>query len=228
MEKFYSIALDGPGGAGKSTIARALAQRLGFRYVDTGAIYRTVGYEIRKRNISSEDYKAIAGALPQISLRLTYDASGSQHMLLNGKDVTAEIRMPEVSMLASKVSAIPAVRDFLLQMQRETAEQNHVVMDGRDIGTVVLPNADVKIFLTAPLEIRARRRWLELREKGREMPYEQILQELRQRDEQDSSRATAPLRRAHDAVLLDTGSMNLEQAVTAALEIVQGRIGKCL
>lgn len=223
MGKFISIAIDGPAGAGKSTLARACARALGYLYVDTGAIYRAVGYYMRLMGIGPKDRDGIARLIDEVNIDLRYEA-GEQHMLLNGDDVTAEIRTPEMSMYASGVSAQPCVRAFLLDMQRELARTHNVIMDGRDIGTVVLPDADVKIFLTASAEVRARRRYDELLAKGEKTGYEQVLAEMRQRDRQDSQRAAAPLRQADDAVLLDTSSMTLEQATQAILQLVQEKL----
>lgn len=223
MSKFISIAIDGPAGAGKSTLAKACAKALGYLYVDTGAIYRTVGYYMRLMGIGPKDQDGIARLIDEVNIDLRYE-EGQQHMILNGDDVTAEIRTPEMSMYASGVSAQPCVRAFLLEMQRQLARTHNVIMDGRDIGTVVLPNADVKIFLTASAEVRAQRRFDELKEKGEATTYAQVLAEMRQRDRQDTERAAAPLRQAADAVLLDTSAMTLEQAVQAILRLVQEKL----
>lgn len=222
-KEFISVAVDGPAGAGKSTIARRAAKELGFVYVDTGAIYRTVAFAALERGADTVDSVAIAALLPFLKVEMRWDADGAQHMLLSDRDVTALIRTPEVSAAASKVAAVPAVRDFLIDMQRNAALSNSVIMDGRDIGTVVLPDARVKIFLTASAEVRAKRRWLELREKQSADTYEQVLAEIRQRDERDSSRAVAPLKAASDAVLLDTSELTAEESVAALLEIVRQR-----
>ena len=221
--KMVSIAIDGPSGAGKSTLARSAAAELGYLYVDTGAIYRTIGYYAHANHIDPKDEQAVASALPQVRVELTYGDDGLQHMLLNGQDVTKEIRLPEISLCASAVSAHPGVRAFLLEMQRELARTHNVIMDGRDIGTVVLPDADVKIFLTASPEARARRRMLELEQRGTPEPYEKILKEIEQRDWDDSHRATAPLRQAEDAVLLDTTALDFDQSREALLNIIRGR-----
>ncbi|MCI7733420.1 MAG: (d)CMP kinase [Dysosmobacter sp.] len=220
-----SIAIDGPSGAGKSTLARSAAAELGYLYVDTGAIYRTIGYYAHANHIDPKDEQAVASALPQVRVELTYGDDGLQHMLLNGQDVTKEIRLPEISLCASAVSAHPGVRAFLLEMQRELARTHNVIMDGRDIGTVVLPDADVKIFLTASPEARARRRMLELEQRGTPEPYEKILKEIEQRDWDDSHRATAPLRQAEDAVLLDTTELNFEESREALLKLIRERTG---
>ena len=223
--KMVSIAIDGPSGAGKSTLARSAAAELGYLYVDTGAIYRTIGYYAHANHIDPKDEQAVASALPQVRVELTYGDDGLQHMLLNGQDVTKEIRLPEISLCASAVSAHPGVRAFLLEMQRELARTHNVIMDGRDIGTVVLPDADVKIFLTASPEARARRRMLELEQRGTPEPYEKILKEIEQRDWNDSHRATAPLRQAEDAVLLDTTELNFEESREALLKLIRERTG---
>ena len=223
--KMVSIAIDGPSGAGKSTLARGAAAELGYLYVDTGAIYRTIGYYAHANHIDPKDEQAVASALPQVRVELTYGDDGLQHMLLNGQDVTKEIRLPEISLCASAVSAHPGVRAFLLEMQRELARTHNVIMDGRDIGTVVLPDADVKIFLTASPEARARRRMLELEQRGTPEPYEKILKEIEQRDWDDSHRATAPLRQAEDAVLLDTTELNFEESREALLKLIRERTG---
>ncbi|MCI9394511.1 MAG: (d)CMP kinase [Oscillospiraceae bacterium] len=215
-----SVAIDGPAGAGKSTLARRLAQRLGFLYVDTGAIYRTVGLYTLRNRLAPEE---VVPMLEKLDIRMEYDSGGVQRMRLNGEDVSEAIRVHEVSQRASQVAALPEVRAFLLDFQRRQAREHSVVMDGRDIGTVVLPNADVKIFLTASPEVRAKRRLLELEQRGQPAQYEQILQDIQDRDRQDRNRAAAPLRQAEDAVLLDTSGLDLEQSLTQMLEIVSGR-----
>ena len=215
-----SVAIDGPAGAGKSTLARQLAQRLGFMYVDTGAIYRTVALYTMRRDIPPEE---VVPELAGLDIQVEYDGQGVQRMRLNGEDVSEAIRAHQVSRRASQVAALPEVRAFLLDFQRRQALEHSVVMDGRDIGTVVLPHADVKIFLTASPEVRARRRLLELEQRGQSARYEQILQDIRDRDRQDQCRSIAPLRQAEDAVLLDTSGPDLEQSLAAMLEIVHGR-----
>ncbi|MBQ3216232.1 MAG: (d)CMP kinase [Oscillospiraceae bacterium] len=220
-DAIYSVAIDGPGGAGKSTIARKAAERLGFVYVDTGAIYRTVAYAVNSFKVDADCAQAVTELLPRLCISLSWDNDGVQHMHLNARDVTDHIRTPEIAQLASKISALPAVRDFLMETQRETARKHCVVMDGRDIGTVVLPNADVKIFLTASPEVRARRRYLELQSKGSHVNYEQVLSELQERDYRDSHRAVAPLKAAEDALLLDTSDLDREQSIAAVTEIIQ-------
>ena len=224
MPELYSVAIDGPSGAGKSTLAKAAAAALGICYVDTGAIYRTIGYGVYCRGIDPSDAAAVAAVLPEMRLELHYDQAGLQRMKLAGRDVTEEIRLPEMSKYASKVSAIPAVRDFLLEFQRTQASEHNVVMDGRDIGTVVLPQADVKIFLTAAPESRARRRLLELEGRGQKTDFETVLRDIVQRDEQDRNRPIAPLRQAEDAVLLDTTRLNLEESLAAMLSLIKEKI----
>ena len=219
----YSIAIDGPSGAGKSTLAKALAARLGFLYVDTGAIYRTVGLYVARQggDCSRED---VLSCLKTIDIAMEYGEDGLQHMILNGEDVTADIRKNEVSRYASQVSPIPGVRAFLLDMQRAMARENSVIMDGRDIGTVVLPKADVKIFLTASAEVRAQRRTKELLEKGQKAEYQTILKEIRQRDYQDTHREVAPLKMCRDSVKVDTSDMDLDQVIAAIRKIVEEKI----
>ena len=224
MEHYYAVAIDGPSGAGKSTLAKALAKELGFVYVDTGAIYRSVGYFAFQRGIEAGDSGAVEALLPEIHLEMVYGEDGLQHMILNGKDVTKEIRLPEISMYASKVSAIPAVRAFLLEMQRDMARKHSVIMDGRDIGTVVLPEADIKIFLTATAEDRAHRRFLELQERGTPQPYEKLLSEMRERDANDAARAAAPLRAAEDAVFLDTTGNTFQQSFDLLLRTIKEKL----
>ena len=216
-----SIAIDGPSGAGKSTLAKSLAAKLGYLYVDTGAIYRTIGYHVFTKGIDPKNEAAVTAELPAVRVELTYGEDGLQHMLLNGQDVTREIRLPEISMYASAVSAHPPVRAFLLEMQRQMARTSNVIMDGRDIGTVVLPDAKVKVYLTASAEERARRRCLELDQRGTPEPFEKVLKEIEERDWNDSHRAVAPLRQAEDAVLLDTTELNFEQSEEALLKIVE-------
>ena len=210
-KKQYAVAIDGPSGAGKSTLARAAAERLGILYVDTGAIYRTIGLYVQRRGIDPKDTAAVLAALPDIRIGMDHDADGMQRMLLNGEDVTADIRLPEISMYASAVSAIQGVRDFLMEMQRSLARERSVIMDGRDIGTVVLPDAEVKIFLTASAEVRAQRRVDELRGKGQTVSYEEVLHNVKERDRIDETREVDPLRRADDALLLDNSVMTLQQ-----------------
>lgn len=222
-EKKISVAIDGPSGAGKSTLARAAAGKLGLRYVDTGAVYRTVVLYILRKNAAVGDEAAVAALLPDVKISISYDDKGMQHMNLNGEDVTGLIRTQEISMAASDVAKHPCVRDFLLHMQRSLASARSVIMDGRDIGTVVLPQADVKIFLTASSEERARRRWLELERRGEHEDYEQVLQKTRRRDEEDAARAIAPLRPAEDAVILDTTSLDFEESLARIIEIIRER-----
>ena len=224
-KKNISVAVDGPSGSGKSTLSRAAAKELSLVYVDTGAIYRTTALHILRQGADPRDAAAAAALLPEGGITLSYDAAGMQRMCLNGEDVTELIRTQEVSMVASAVSAYPVVRAFLLEMQRELARRHSVIMDGRDIGTVVLPGADVKIFLTAGSEIRARRRWLELRERGTPRDWEQLLQETRERDEKDANRAESPLRPAADSVLLDTSELDFSQSLERIIEIIRERTG---
>lgn len=216
-----SIAIDGPSGAGKSTLAKSVAAKLGYLYVDTGAIYRTIGYHVFSKGIDPKDEAAVSAQLPDLQVELTYGGDGLQHMLLNGQDVTREIRLPEISMYASAVSAHPGVRAYLLEMQRQLARTSSVIMDGRDIGTVVLPDAKVKVFLTASAEARARRRCLELEQRGTPEPFEKVLKEIQERDWNDSHRAVAPLRQAEDAVLLDTTELDFQQSEEALLKIIE-------
>ena len=224
MEKHIAIAIDGPSGAGKSTLARMAAKKLGFIYVDTGALYRTVGLYVLRQGADLKDAGAIGALLPDIRVEMRYDSAGAQRMLLNGEDVSELIRTPEVSMAASNVSALPPVRAFLLDTQRRMAEQHDVIMDGRDIGTVVLPEAEVKIFLTASAKERAIRRWRELREKGIDTDLEAVLRDIEQRDRNDSSRDIAPLRPADDAVMCDTTELDLDASLELIVDIVKQRI----
>ena len=216
------VAIDGPGGAGKSTMAKALAEACGLHYVDTGAMYRTIGLAVCRAGIAPSDADRVIDLLPRLQVRLRYE-DGVQHMILCGEDVTAFIRTPEVSAAASSVSAIPEVRAFLLRAQQELAENCSVVMDGRDIGTVVLPKAELKVFLTASAEERARRRFLELEARGTPQPYEQVLAEMNERDERDSKRAAAPLRPAEDAVILDTTEMGEAEVLAKLRALVEER-----
>lgn len=227
MAKHINIAIDGPGGAGKSTISKAVAKKLGIIYVDTGALYRTVGYYARENGLSVEDVKVselITPLLDNISIEIEY-VDGSQHVILNGEDLGDKIRQPDISMYASAVSSVPSVRAFLLEAQKELARKNSVIMDGRDIGTVILPNADVKIFLTASNEARALRRYNELVAKGVEVKYEDVLSEMNQRDHADSTRAAAPLKAADDAILFDNSGYEFEGSVEHVLSIIEERTG---
>lgn len=221
---FHSIAIDGPSGAGKSTLAKMAAEKLGFLYVDTGAIYRTVGLYASRMQVEPHDAQAVTALLDSIHIEMSHAADGLQHMYLNGEDVTQEIRRHEISAYASAVSAIPQVRAFLLEMQRSLARSHNVVMDGRDIGTVVLPQADVKVFLTAAPEDRARRRYDELVQRGQQTEYETVLKDLIQRDHNDSSRASAPLKQAEDAVLLDTTGNSLEESFALLLHTIKEQL----
>ena len=226
MGKKISVAIDGPAGAGKSTIARRLAGELGFRYVDTGAIYRTVAYFMDLWGVSPKDVDGVNRYIDELTVGIEYDDEGVQHMLMNGMDVTGDIRTPEISQKASLISAHAVVRDMLLDMQRNMAEEYDVVMDGRDIGSVVLPKATVKIFLTASPEVRAKRRYQELLEKGQKASYEQVLKDVQQRDYQDTHRDIAPLKMCRDAVKVDPSEMDLEQSVAAIRKIVEEKISR--
>ncbi len=226
MGKKISVAIDGPAGAGKSTIARRLAGELGFRYVDTGAIYRTVAYFMDLWGVSPKDVDGVNRYIDELTVGIEYDDEGLQHMLMNGMDVTGDIRTPEISQKASLISAHAVVRDMLLDMQRNMAEEYDVVMDGRDIGSVVLPKATVKIFLTASPEVRAKRRYQELLEKGQKASYAQVLKDVQQRDYQDTHRDIAPLKMCRDSVKVDTSEMDLEQSVAAIRKIVEEKISR--
>lgn len=219
-----SVAIDGPSGAGKSSMARRLAAELGYTYVDTGAMYRSVGLYALRAGKDPADNAAVEALLPQIHLDILLK-DGTQHVLLNGEDVSSAIRAEEVGMAASAVGANPAVRAFLLDTQRSLAKSRDVLMDGRDIGTVVLPDATVKIFLTASPEARAQRRFAELQAKGEQADYETVLADIRRRDDQDTHRATAPLRRADDAVLVDTSELDIERSFALLKQTILDRIG---
>ncbi len=222
-----NIAIDGPSGAGKSTLSRKLAAEIGFVYVDTGAMYRTIGLYVLRNEIKPDDSDAVTAVLKNIDVSLGF-IDGEQHVYLNGEDVSSEIRLHEVSQYASLVSAIPAVRQFLFEMQQKLAAENNVIMDGRDIGTVVLPNAELKIFLTASAEDRANRRYKELISRGQEVDYEQILADVVQRDEQDMNREVAPLKPADDSVILDTSGFEFEQSLALLLKTVKERLNDVL
>ena len=224
MAKTYSIAIDGPAGAGKSTIAKRLAAELGYHYVDTGAIYRTVAYFLDLLGVSPKDVDGVERYIDELTVKIEYDEDGVQHMIMNGMDVTNDIRTQDISQKASLVSAHAVVRDVLLDMQRDVAKAHNVIMDGRDIGTVVLPKADVKIFLTASPEVRAKRRTDELTAKGQKANFDQILKEIQQRDYQDTHRPIAPLKMAKDSVKVDTSELDIEGVVAAIREIVGRKI----
>lgn len=224
MAKTYSIAIDGPAGAGKSTIARRLAAELGYCYVDTGAIYRTVAYFLDLWGVSPKDVDGVRRYIDELTVEIEYDETGAQHMIMNGMDVTKDIRTQEISQKASLVSAHKEVRDMLLDMQRDVARKHNVIMDGRDIGTVVLPKADVKIFLTASSQVRAKRRYEELIAKGQKAELPQIFKEIEQRDYQDTHREIAPLKKAHDAVELDTSDLDIEGVIAAMKKIIGEKI----
>ena len=217
-----AVAIDGPAGAGKSTIAKAVAKELGIVYVDTGALYRTIGYYVRQKDIDPHDRVRVPAVLGEISIEVKYE-NGTQRVYLNGEDLGDKIRTPEMSMYASAVSAIPEVRSFLLDTQRDIAKKNSVIMDGRDIGTVILPDAEVKIFMTASAECRAKRRYKELCDKGQNVRYEDVLAEMNERDHNDSTRDVAPTATAADAVLLDNSELSFEESVAAVIAIVKDR-----
>ena len=224
MNKIINVAIDGPGGAGKSTIAKAVAKKLDILYVDTGALYRTIGLFVKSKGVDPKDEAGVTAILPEISIEVKYE-NGAQVVYLNGVNHGDAIRTPEMSMYASAVSAIPSVRAFLLETQKQIARTNSVIMDGRDIGTVILPNADVKIFLTASAECRAMRRYKELCERGQNVKYEDVLREMNERDTQDSSRAVAPAKPAEDAIFLDNGDLDLDGSVNAVLKIIEKKCG---
>ena len=226
MAKKISIAIDGPAGAGKSTIAKRLAKELGYYYVDTGAIYRTVAYFMDLCGVSPKDVDGVTRYIDELTIGIEYDEDGLQHMIMNGMDVTADIRTQDISQKASLVSAHAVVREVLLDMQREVAEQHDVIMDGRDIGTVVLPKATVKIFLTASPEVRAKRRTDELIAKGQKANFDKVLAEIKQRDYQDTHREIAPLKMARDSVKVDTSDMDIDQVVATIREIVAKKVTK--
>ena len=216
-----NIAIDGPSGAGKSSAAKAAAKKLGFIYVDTGALYRAVGVAALRRGVVTNDAEAVAAMLPELEITLGFEG-GEQRVYLNGEDVSTEIRLPEASRAASDVSAVPAVRAFLLDLQKNLAKANNCFMDGRDIGTVILPDAQLKIFLTASAEERANRRFKELAERGTPVEYDALLAEIKQRDYNDSHRAISPLKPADDAVVLDSSNLNLDEVVDVVVALVKG------
>ena len=224
MAKTYSIAIDGPAGAGKSTIAKRLAKELGYRYVDTGAIYRTVAYFMDLWGVSPKDVDGVERYIDELTIGIEYDEDGLQHMIMNGMDVTADIRTQDISQKASQVSVHACVREVLLDMQRDVAKEYNVIMDGRDIGTVVLPKANVKIFLTASAEVRAKRRTEELLAKGQKANYNQILKEIQQRDYQDTHREIAPLKMCRDSIKVDTSEMDIDQVVAEIKAIAAKKI----
>lgn len=224
MKRNYKIAIDGPSGVGKSTLAKALASELNFIYVDTGAIYRTVGLYAQLENINPSDESTLSDHFSKMDIQLKW-IDGSQHVILNGNDVSEDIRTPRSSMYASAVSALPAVRAFLLSKQREIADNNSVIMDGRDIGTVILPDADVKIFMSADEESRAKRRFKELIDKGQKVSYEEVLSDMKKRDHNDSTRSASPLIPADDAIMFDNTCLNIEQTIEEAKKIILEKIG---
>ncbi len=224
MNKVINVAIDGPAGAGKSTIAKAAAKKLGYIYIDTGALYRTVGVNALRNGVDVKDASAVITTLTgDLCIELKF-IDGEQRMFLNGEDVSKEIRTPDASMAASAVSAVPEVRKYLFDLQKNLAKNNNCIMDGRDIGTVVLPEADVKIFLTASPEARAKRRHLELIEKGIEAKYEDVLADMIERDYNDSHREIAPLKQADDAILADTSELDLQQSIELIISIIEGKI----
>ena len=224
MPKTYSIAIDGPAGAGKSTIAKRLAKELGYCYVDTGAIYRTVAYFFDLWGVAPKDIDGITRYIDELNIAIEYDEEGTQHMIMNGMDVTANIRTQELSQKASLISALAIVREMLLDMQRAVAKTHNVIMDGRDIGTVVLPKANVKIFLTASAEVRAQRRTDELLAKGQKANYNQILKEIQQRDYQDTHREVAPLKLARDSIKVDTSNLDIDGVIAELKRIIGEKI----
>lgn len=223
--KMISVAIDGPAGAGKSTVARRLASELGYRYVDTGAIYRTVAYFMDLWGVSPKDVDGVNRYIDELTVAIEYDEDGVQHMLMNGMDVTDDIRTPDISQKASLISAHACVREMLLDMQREIAQENNVIMDGRDIGTVVLPKATVKFFLTASAEVRAKRRCDEFNAKGQKADYAQVLKEIQQRDYQDTHREIAPLKMARDSIKVDSSDMSIDEVVEKMKGIVLQKVG---
>ena len=225
MKRFVSVAIDGPAGAGKSTMARAIAKEMGFVYVDTGAIYRTVGYYVNLCGIGPKDVDGVTRLIDDINIEIRYSEDGLQHMILNGQDVTSEIRTQQMSDYASKLSTLKVVRDFLLDVQRDLAKSHNVVMDGRDIGTVVLPRADVKIYLTASAEVRAKRRLLEMQEKGdQKSDFNKVLCDIQERDQRDMTRDIAPLKKAKDAVELDTSDLTIAESIAAMKAVIEERL----
>ncbi len=227
MNKTVAIAVDGPSGAGKSSLSKRLAEKYHFVYLDTGAIYRTVGLAAFRRGIDRKDDSALATILPEVLIDIRFDGNRQQRMFLNGEDVSEAIRMPEISLCASDVSALPSCRAYLLDSQRDFARKNNVIIDGRDIGTVVLPDADLKIYLTAGSEVRAARRFKELQEKGVDTTFETVLKEIEERDWQDTHREIAPLKQADDAIVLDTSELDFEESFAALCTIVEERLPAC-
>ena len=226
MGKYISVAIDGPAGAGKSTMAKRVAKELGYLYVDTGAIYRTVGYHMWLMGIGPKDADGIRRCLDDVNIEIRHEEDGVQHMIMNGLDVTEDIRTPDISQKASVIAAHAIVREMLLDMQRDVAKQYNVIMDGRDIGSVVLPKATVKIFLTASPEVRAKRRTEELLAKGQKVNYEKILKDIQQRDYQDTHREIAPLKMCRDSVKVDTSELDIDGVVAAIREIIQKKVAQ--
>jgi len=221
-----SIAIDGPSGAGKSTLSKLVAKEFGLIYVDTGAMYRTIGLFVQRHGVESKDAENVVKLLPEINIEMKYDETGTQRMLLNGEDVSDDIRLPQISIYASDVSAMPAVRAYLLEMQRSMAKTYDVIMDGRDIGTVVLPNAGLKIFLSADPEDRAARRFAELHERGVSTTYKEVLKDINYRDENDSKRAAAPLKPADDSIIIDTTGNTLNDSFKVIADLVKAHFEK--
>lgn len=225
MEKFLSVAIDGPSGAGKSTIAKAAAKALGFVYLDTGAIYRTVAWHITMMGIGPRDTDHVPMLLDDANIEIRFQEDG-QHMILNGKDISGEIRTPEISAVASQVAQQKCVRDYLLELQRQLAKKHDIIMDGRDIGTVVLPKASLKIYLTASAEKRAQRRYEEYLQKGQKAVYEEVLEDQKKRDHEDMNRKIAPLKQAKDAVLVDTTDLSLEESIDTVISLIKEKLGR--
>ena len=227
MNRKINIAIDGPSGAGKSTLAKAVAKKCGIIYVDTGALYRSIGLYAQRKGVKLDSITDVTGLLAEIDLKLVYE-NGAQQVILNGENVGDKIRTPEISMYASAVSAVPEVREFLLGLQKDMAANNSVIMDGRDIGTVILPNADVKIFLTASIEARAKRRYAELIAKGVTVSYEDVLSDMKLRDENDSTRSIAPAIPAADAIMFDNSYDDIDTTVTKIYKIIEEKLGYAL
>lgn len=221
-----SVAIDGPSGAGKSSIAKMVAREIGFIYVDTGAMYRSIGCYALSKNVDTKDEKAVSALLPEINIEVKFSPESGQLIFLNGEDVSEKIREPEMSMAASNVSAHPKVREFLFDFQRNSAKKDNVIMDGRDIGTVVLPNADIKIYLTATAEERARRRYNDFLEKGSDIDLQTVLEDIKKRDYNDTHRAIAPLKKADDAILLDTTTLSVQDTKNKIIEIIKEKLNK--
>lgn len=219
-----SVAIDGPSGAGKSSIAKMVAKDLGFTYVDTGAMYRSIALFVLENNVSTTDEKAVEKILQKINIDIKFSEQNGQQIFLNGEDVTTKIRKPEISLVTSRIAAMPSVRNFLLNLQRESTKKYNTIMDGRDIGTVVLPDADVKIYLTATAQERARRRFTEFIEYGNEIDYQTVLQDIEKRDYNDTHRVIAPLKRAKDAILVDSTALSFEDTKNKIIDIIKEKL----